>query len=116
MWYFERALSLNPTQPVANRRLGQMAMELGDFEEAVVYLERAYPQELTSQATLKALGYAYLWTGRLDAAEELLRQLDVRSELVEELGNWRRWWRSQSRADLAAAAAEMVRRLSGENR
>jgi hypothetical protein len=114
-WYFERALSWDPAQPVANRRLGQMIMEHEDFEKAVVYLERAYPYELTNQATLKALGYAYLWTGRLDAAQILLRQLDVQSELIEELGNWSWWWGTRSRADLAAAAAEMAQRLSSGN-
>jgi hypothetical protein len=113
--YFEHALSLNPAQAVANRRLGQMSLEHEDFETAVVYLERAYPHEMANQATLKALGYAYLWSGRLDAAEALLRQLDVQSELVEELGNWEWWWGTQSRADRAAAAAEMARRLSSAN-
>jgi tetratricopeptide (TPR) repeat protein len=111
-WYFERALSLHPAQVAANRRLGQMSMEHGDFEKAVVYLEQAYPHEMTNQATLKALGLAYLWSGRLDAAEALLRRMDVRSELVEELGTWSWWWDTQNRADRAAAAAEMARRLS----
>ena len=114
-WCFERALSLNPAQAVANRRLGQMSLEHEDFETAISYLERAYPHEMANQATLKALGYAYLWSGRLDAAEALLRQLDVQSELVEELGNWAWWWGTQSRADRAAAAAEMARRLSSAN-
>jgi putative inorganic carbon (HCO3(-)) transporter len=113
--YFEHALSLNPTQPVANRRLGQMALQVEDFERAVVYLEQAYPHEMANQATLKALGYAYLWSGRLEAAEALLRQLDDQSELVEELGNWAWWWDTQNRADRAAAAAEMARRLSSAN-
>jgi hypothetical protein len=89
-----------------------MSMEHDDFEKATVYLEEAYPHEMANQATLKALGYAYLWSGRLDAAEALLRQLDVQSELVEELGTWAWWWGTQSQADRAAAAAEMARRLS----
>lgn len=112
--YFEHALSVNPAQPAANRRLGMMALDRRDFNAAVTYLERAYPQEPWNQATLKSLGLAYLWTGQLDSAEELLRQLDVRSELVEELGNWRWWWGTQDRDDLSAYADEMVRRLSNE--
>ncbi len=109
---FERALSLNLSQPVANRRLGMIALDRQDFEAAVVYLERAYPQEPGNQATLKLLGYAYLWTGQLDLAQGLLRQLDDRSELVEELGNWRWWWGTQNREDLSAHANEMIQRLS----
>jgi putative inorganic carbon (HCO3(-)) transporter len=110
---FERALQLIPSQPVASRRLGMMALDRRDFDAAVAFLERAYGQEPGNQATLKALGYAYLWTGRLDAAAELLRRRDDLGEVVEELGVWSWWWTTQDREDLSAYAAEMVRRLSG---
>jgi putative inorganic carbon (HCO3(-)) transporter len=113
---FERALSLNLSQPVANRRLGMIALDQRNFEAAVTYLERAYPQELRNQATLKLLGFAYLWRGQLDLAEGLLRQLDAQSELVEELGNWRWWWGTQDREDLSAYADEMIQRLSAKRR
>lgn len=109
---YEQALSLYPAQSVANRRFGIMALNREIFDVAVVYLERAYEQETQNQATLKALGLAYLWTGQLDAAQELLQQLDVRSELVEELGNWGRYWSSQDHEDRSTYAAEMVKRLS----
>jgi putative inorganic carbon (HCO3(-)) transporter len=114
--YFERALSLSLSQPVANRRLGMMALDQRDFKAAVTYLERVYPQEPRNQATLKLLGFAYLWTGQLDLAEGLLRQLDVQSELVEELGNWRWWWGTQDREDLSAYADQMIGRLSDKRR
>jgi tetratricopeptide (TPR) repeat protein len=114
--YFERALSLNVSQPVANRRLGMMALDQRDFDAAVAYLEQAYLQEPGNQATLKLLGFAYLWTGQMDLAERLLRQLDVQSELVEELGNWRWWWGTQEREDLSAYADEMIGRLSAQGR
>jgi putative inorganic carbon (HCO3(-)) transporter len=114
--YFEHALSLRLSQPVANRRLGMMALDQGDFDAAVTYLGRAYSQEPRNQATLKLLGLAYLWTGQLDLAEGLLRQLDVQGELVEELGNWRWWWDTQDRKDLSAYADEMIGRLSAKRR
>jgi putative inorganic carbon (HCO3(-)) transporter len=114
--YFERALSLSLSQPVANRRLGMMALDQRDFDAAVTYLGRAYPQEPRNQATLKLLGFAYLWTGQLDMAEGLLRQLDVQGELVEELGNWHWWWGTQDREDLSAYADEMIGRLSAKRR
>jgi Flp pilus assembly protein TadD len=110
--YYERALRLNPSQSVANRRLGMIALEQRNFEAAVAYLQQAYPHEPHNQATLKALGLASLWAGRLSSAEELLRQLDSQSELIEELNVWTWWWMTQSREDLSAHAAEMVQRLS----
>lgn len=110
--YFEQALRWEPRQPTANRRLGMLALNREVFEISITYLERAYRQEPGNQATLKALGYAYLWTGQLDQSEPLLRQLDDQDELVEELGNWQRWWASQERPDLALWAGKMAQRLS----
>lgn len=109
--YFQRTLALHPTHPGANRRLGMIASELGQFEAAVPYLEQAYFQQRDNQATLKLLGYAYLWAGQADAAEAVLRQLDDQGELVEELANWRGWWATQNRVDLAEAAGAMAGRL-----
>ena len=111
--YFEQALQVDSAQPTANRRLGQIALENHDFETAITYLERAYTQEPDNQAIFKALGYAYLWTGRLDAAENLFRQVDVSNRVVDELGYWQWWWGTQDRADLSAYAGEMAGRLSG---
>lgn len=111
---FARALNIRPVQPVANRRLGLIALDRQNFETAVLYLEQAYGQEPGNQATLKALGLAYIWNGQLDRAEPLLRQRDDLSEVIEELGNWSSWWASQGRPELAAYASEMAQRLSAE--
>lgn len=110
--YYERALDLNPLQPGANRRLGIMALKRQDFETATVYLERAYSQEPKDQATLKALGYAYLWTGRPGQAHQLFRRVEFQSQLVGELKYWDRWWGTQGRLDLSTYAGKMARRLS----
>jgi hypothetical protein len=109
--HFEHALALWPTQPDANRRIGMMALELRQFDVAVPYLERAYHREPHNQAALKLLGLAYLWTGRLEAAEPLLYQLDNQYGIIEELGNWHHWWARQERANLSEAAYQMARRL-----
>jgi len=110
--YFEDSLELNPAQPVANRRLGMIALDYQRFDLAVSYLEQAYPHEPENQATLKGLGYAYLWTGQLEPAYKLLHQLDDQGELVEELNNWRNWWQSQDQAELSGYADQMIRLLS----
>jgi hypothetical protein len=111
---FARALALNPLQPTANRRLGLMALNRDNFEVAVTYLEQAYPHEPENQATLKALGLAYLWAGQIEPAAALLRQRDDRGELVEELGYWSWWWDTQGRPDLSANAHQMVQQLAVE--
>ncbi len=108
---FARALGVESTQRVANRRLGLLALNRDNFEIAVLYLEKAYPYEPHNQATLKALGLAYLWTGRLDEAEPLLQQLDNQGGLVEELGYWATWRGSQGQTELSAYTAEMIQRL-----
>ncbi|MBI1878207.1 MAG: O-antigen ligase family protein [Chloroflexi bacterium] len=112
---FARALNLNPTQAVANRRLGLIALDRDNFDTAVAYLEQAYSQEPGNQATLKALGLAYVWVGRLDVAEPLLHQIDDQAELIEELGNWSNWRESRGQTKLSEYASEMAQRLSGES-
>jgi hypothetical protein len=111
--HFERALSFDPAQPTANRRLGMMALDRADFNAAVVYLERAYAREPANQATLKALGYATIWTGQLDLAERLFRQVEFASQLRDELDYYGWWWPTQGRNDLASYADDMARRLDG---
>ncbi len=111
IYYFEQAIQVQPTQRVAHRRLGLMALQQQDFITATYHLEIAYTQEPHNQATLKALGLAYLWTGQLTAAEPLLRQRDDLAEVIEELGTWQWWWGTQQRHDLAALAGEMAQRL-----
>jgi tetratricopeptide (TPR) repeat protein len=112
--YFQRALESNPVQPVANFRLGLIALDQNDFETALTYLERAYDQKPTDQGVLKALGYAYLWTGELDLAEERFRDVDFDSGLVNEFNYWQWWWGTQDREDLSAYSDEMAQRLTGE--
>jgi hypothetical protein len=91
-----------------------MALDRQDFETAVSYLERAYSQEPENQATLKSLGYAYVWTGQLDLAAERFRQLNPPGTLVSELEYWQWWWGTQDREDLSTYADEVAERLSME--
>ena len=109
---FNRALALKPNHAVANRRLGMLALDRNEFETAVTYLEQSYAQEPHNQATLKALGYAYLWAGQLDLAEELLRQVEFQSRLIGELNYWHWWWGAQGQKDLSSYSREMANRLS----
>lgn len=110
--HFKQAVQLWPNQTVANRRLGMMAMDKNEFTQAVAYLERAYQGEAQNQATIKALGLAYLWVGRLDQSETLLQQVDDQLEMVEELRNWSNWRASIGQTQLSNYALEMAKRLA----
>jgi tetratricopeptide (TPR) repeat protein len=114
--YFERALTLNPENSVANRRLGILLLDRGSFEQAIIHLEQALQRESQNQATLKALGFAYLWTGELDTAEALLTRLDPPGDLVNQLQGWRWWWQTQQRPELSDYADKMLQRLPRRNR
>lgn len=111
--YFNQALSLDPAQPSAHWRLGLIALNHQDFEGAINHLEQANRYRPGDQAILKALGFAYLWTGQVERAFELLQQRDDRAEVIEELDSWWSWsWAQQGRKDLSGYAAAMARRLA----
>jgi hypothetical protein len=111
--HFNDALGLDPLQPAANRRLGLMAFNQENYDTAIDYLKLAYHQEPANQATVKALGYAYMWTGQLDEAETLLRQLDNQGLLVRELNQWSGHRQGIGQATLADYAAKVAQRLAG---
>ncbi len=110
--YFDRALAINPDQPTANYRLGQMALDAQNFDQAITLLARAQARQPDNQAVLKALGLAYVWTGQLDRAESLLRRRNDRAEVAEELGTWSWWWGTQNRPELSDYAHQMATRLA----
>ncbi|MFQ5577050.1 MAG: O-antigen ligase family protein [Anaerolineae bacterium] len=110
---FLRAQTLSPGLAVADRRLGLLALDRNDFETAVTHLERAFSAEPENQATLKGLGYAYLWAGEVDLAVARFEAVEFRSRLLGELGYWRWWWGTQNRPDLAGRAGEALERLAG---
>lgn len=88
-----------------------MALDRNDLESAVVFLERAYSKEPHNQATLKTLGYAYLWTGQPDLALDLFKQVEEQSLLVAELEYWSWWYGNEDQEDRSTYALEMVQRL-----
>ncbi len=108
---FRQALTLNPAQAAANKRLGILLLAQNQFDPAVGYLQTAYNVQPRNQAVIKALGYAFLWTGQADHAEVLFRQVEFQSRLLAELQHWVWQRQEQDRPQLAAYADEMFRRL-----
>lgn len=106
--HYDQAIRYAPGNPTAQQRLGRLAVDTGRYEEGVAHLELAYQAAPSSFATRKALGLAYVWVGRLDEAEPLLRGV---KDIVQELNTWG-WWRStQGETALAANAYRMSLRL-----
>ena len=106
--HYDKAVSCVPGNHTAQQRLGRLAIDSGRYEEGVAHLEIAHQAAPSSFATRKALGLAYVWVGRLDEAEPLLRGV---RDIVQELNTWG-WWRSrQGETELAANAYRMSLRL-----
>ena len=105
---FRDALAQDANNRLAHTRLGVIALDRFDFPQAVQHLEAAYRVDKNNRAAIKALGYAYVWTNKLNEAEPLLRQIP---EAEIELGYNVFEWQQRGRADLAANAQKMAQRL-----
>jgi putative inorganic carbon (HCO3(-)) transporter len=107
--YYQQALDRNARQPAAHWRLGLMALNDDRFPQAIEHLEIARAAMPGHRGAHKALGYAYLWNGQIEQAQEQLGTLD---EVPQELDTWI-WWRGEQGQDqLAAYAQELRLRLS----
>ncbi len=97
-------LRIAPASPLVQKRLGMLALDLGDYPRAINALERAQTWFAADQATCKALGMAYVWHGEPDRGARMLARLDQASEVREELTIWVYAWHERGRDDLAAYA------------
>lgn len=105
---YAAAIAIDPQNRAARARLGIIALDRYEFDNAVAELEWAYEADPHHRATIKALGYAYVWTGQLDKAEPLLKQIpEARIELNYAQGEWA----AKGKHDLANNAATLIARL-----
>jgi hypothetical protein len=102
--WVNRGLRVAPASPLIQKRLGMLALDLGDYPRAINALERAQTLFADDQATCKALGMAYVWNGDPDRGAEILAHLDRADEVREELSIWVYAWQERGRNDLAAYA------------
>lgn len=68
---YEQALALAPDNFSANRRMGQIALSLGRYEDALAYLERAYAAAPWDNATRQLYGEALIANGQVEAGAAL---------------------------------------------
>jgi O-antigen ligase/tetratricopeptide (TPR) repeat protein len=104
-WY-RRALESDPAYPNANRRLGNLLVSLGRYDEGVPLLETALAAGPTYGATIKGLGLAYVWVGRLEDAVRTIALHDDPDSIADELNTWGTFHNEQNRPLLAARAWE----------
>lgn len=95
--HYEHALAFNGRNPSANRRLGQIELSLGEYEDALNHLTAAYELTPWDNATRQLLGEAYLVNGRLAEGKELWstveamrKQLEIRAYWYEHIGDRQR--------------------------
>ncbi|GIL15460.1 MAG: hypothetical protein BroJett039_06330 [Chloroflexota bacterium] len=105
---YNAALELDTRNREARARLGIIALDREDFETAARELETAWQADPHQRATVKALGMAYVWTGKIDRAEPLLKQIPEAARELR-LAQWK--WEQRKRMDMAARAAAILERL-----
>jgi len=98
---YRRALEIAPEDRTARQRLGWILLSERRFEEAAEELEIAWQTAPANTTTRKALGLAYVWTGKLTRARPLLADVPG---IIEELNNWGWWWATEGEIDRARHA------------
>ena len=95
---YERALVLNPRHFSANRRLGQIAISRGAYDDALRHLQTAYAQEPWDNATRQLMGEALIATGRVAegrafwaTVNDAQNQLAAREFWYQHIGDDRRY-------------------------
>jgi hypothetical protein len=91
---FRLALNRDPANASAGRRLGQIELSLGEYEEALADLELAYRHGGWAVATRQLLGEAYVVNGKVEEGAQLWAgvpnrqgQLSIRRFWYEHIGD-----------------------------
>ena len=86
--HYQVALTLNPRNVAANRRLGQIELSKGQYDAARQHLETAFENVPGQRATRQMLGESYAITGDVERAVSLWRTVDVSQGQLTA----RQWW------------------------
>jgi len=106
---FTRALALAPDDGPALRRAGMLALDRGQYDEAMRRLAGAWAVEPGHPPTRKAYGLAAVWIGDVELASQLLREVPG---MADELTTWSRWRNQRGETALAMAAARTALALA----
>lgn len=105
---FLDSVTVEGRNETARYRLGLLSMMRRDYQTAIAELTLARAADPDHEGIRKALGYSYLWAGRMEEAMPLLHGL---RQIEQELQAYTTWWAQRDRDDLAARASDMRERL-----
>lgn len=107
-----KALRVDPQSVTARYRLGLIALDRRQFSEAADFMAPAIVEHSDHRGLTKALGYAFVWEGKLAEATPLLEKIP---EASTELGVYAWWWGTQDRPDLSEYASREIQLLASSS-
>jgi O-antigen ligase len=111
---YQAALALDPANPTANRRLGQIALSLGQYESAHRHLLAAYEAAPQQRATRQLLGESFALQGDPATAVQLWRTVDTAQRQLELRLAWYESIGDRQAVSRFAAALALLGRESQE--
>jgi hypothetical protein len=102
---FERALTLDPGNASASRRLGQIELSLAEYEEALAHLEVAYAAESWSPTTRQLYGEALIVNGFVAEGQALWATLASEEGQLQARTFWYEYIGDEERAAWIRQAA-----------
>ena len=100
---YRSALLLDPSNVTANRRLGQIELARGQYDEAQRHLSAAQAADPGQRATRQLLGECYAIAGETGPAAALWKTIDVSEGQLE----LRQWWYGEYLGERELAARIM---------
>ena len=107
---YQAALALDPSNPTANRRLGQIMLARGDEATAQRLFQAAYRAAPYERATRQLLGETHAINGNVTGAVALWRTVDLGQDQLQPRVFWYRDIGQPDRAALIARAAALIDR------
>ncbi len=86
--HYQQALLLDPGNATANRRLGQIELAQGRFEQAAVHVQAAFAATPDFRASRQLQGEVQALEGRLDEAVDLWRSIDAAQGQLQQRLDW----------------------------
>ncbi len=110
MRHYEAALSLNPTNAAASRRLGQIELSLGQYEAATKHIQAAFDVTPDRRPERQLLGEIRAINGSPQGAAELWRTISLTHQQLA----LRHWWYNEIGEPEKAALVAQGAQLAGQ--
>lgn len=111
--YYRAALENEPNCTSANRRLGQIELSLGEYDDARRHLARAYAAAPSQPATRQLFGESLALTGSVEWAADLWRTLPLEQDQLAIRQYWYNTAGDAGRAQWLKEAIALARPAGG---